>query len=128
MDDSGDAAFSGAVRSDLMRKLENPLGFIGESTLTHVMYEGGWTRVSDILKKARKGPSNKDRVLSSLRERLEEIRSRLRSPTLSKDEAFSLFEEGITVKKAIYTLRNDVMESDDHTDTKRWLHYGRSIS
>jgi hypothetical protein len=128
MDDSGDAAFSGAVRSDLMRKLENPLGFSGESTLTHVMYEGAWTRVSDILKKARKGPSQKDRVLSSLRERLEEIRSKMRSPTLSKDEAYSLFEEGITVKKSIYTLRNDVAESDEHSDTKRWLNYGRSIS
>lgn len=119
---------SDSKRVDLLRKLENPMGFIGESTLSHIYHDGKWMRVSDIIQYARTGPSEKDKVLSSLNERLHDIRTKMRSSGLSSDEAVSLFEEGITVKKAIYILRNDVAPDGDHSDTRRWLNYGRSIS
>ena len=128
MAESDDISFSGPLRADLMRKLENPLSFIGESTLSHICYEGSWTRVSDIIKRAKKGPKSKDQVLNSLRERLQEIRTLMRDSNISAGEAQSLFEEAITVKKAIYTLRDDVADQEKHSDTRRWLNYGRTIS
>jgi hypothetical protein len=128
MDDSEGISFSGPLKADLIRKLENPLSFIGESTLSHICFDGSWTRVSDIISRARKGPKSKDRVLNSLRERLQEIRSQMKDSNMSSGELQSLFEEGVTVKKAIYTLKDDVSDDEKHSDTRRWLDYGRSIS
>jgi hypothetical protein len=119
---------SETLRMDLLRKLENPLGFIGENTLSHVCFNGKWTRVKDIFEKASVSSHSKDRVLTSLRERMDEIKERMTKDSISKEEAFSLFEEGITVKKTLYSLRNDVFEDAKHSDTRRWLNYGRSIS
>ena len=120
---------SDPLRMDLLRKLDNPLAFIGENRLSHLCYDGKWTAVTDILETASRGPRSKDNVVFLLRERLDEIRSRLRDRNVSRGEAISLFEEGIAVKHAIYVLKNNVKEeTDPHEDIKRWIKFGRSIS
>ncbi|OYT45211.1 hypothetical protein B6U90_03785 [Thermoplasmatales archaeon ex4484_6] len=119
----------GKVRKELLQKLENPLGFIGEKRLSHVCFRGEWTSVDELMRKAKRGPGEKDRVLSSLRERLDEIRCVLRDEDPTKSESITLFEEAVAVKRAIYILRNGVLDEEDpNTDMKRWLRYGRSIS
>ncbi len=120
---------SDPLRWDLLRKLDNPLSFIGENRLSHLCYGGKWTAVTDVLEIANRDHRSKDKVVSLLRDRLDEIRSRLRDSNVSRDEAISLFEEGIAVKHAIYVLKNNVKEDiDPHEDIKRWIKFGRSIS
>lgn len=114
---------------NLLRKLETPLSFIGESRLSHVCFKGSWMKTDEIIKDARKSSRKKDDAMASLKERLSEIKCMMRESHLSHDEAVSLFEEGIAVKRAIYILSNNVEDdADRNKEMKRWLSYGRSIS
>lgn len=117
------------TRRNLLRKLENPLAFIGESRLSHVSFNGAWIGTDEIIEMGKKSGRKKDEVLSILKERLDEILDQMRGSHLSHDEAVTLFEEGIAVKRAIYILSNNVTdEVDRNKEMKRWLKYGRSIS
>jgi hypothetical protein len=128
MSDREEATATDHLKTDLLRKLENPLAFIGESRLSHICFDEHWTPVDRVFEMARRSSRSKDRVVSLLRERLEEIRSRLRSDGISRDEARTLFEEGIAVKHAIYVIGNNVIEDEDpHEDIKRWIRFGRSM-
>ncbi len=117
------------TRMSLLRKLENPLAFIGESRLSHVSFNGAWMGTDEIIEMGKKSGRKKDEVLGILRERLDEILDQMREYHLSHGEAVTLFEEGIAVKRAIYILSNNVTDEVDRNDEmKRWLKYGRSIS
>lgn len=114
--------------SDLLIKLDNPLGFIGESRLSHICFRDDWTAVSDLVEIAGKGSKEKDDVIAGLRERLACIKDTMMGPGVTLQEARSLFEEGIAVKHTLYVLKNNVNEEEDiHADTRRWIKFGRKM-
>ena len=116
--------------AEMLAKLERPLSFIGERRQSFIVFDGKWTNIHALVKKAGTDRSFKDRARPLLHKRLKEIKDDLRSEMFTKEEAENLYEEGIAIKRAIYLLDRGPMKMDDdrHTDTRRWIRYGRSIS
>ncbi|MEA3558310.1 MAG: hypothetical protein U9R75_03555 [Candidatus Thermoplasmatota archaeon] len=116
--------------AEMLVKLDRPLSFIGERRQNFVVFDGEWTDIRTLLRKAGINRSFKDRARTLLQGRLKEIKDELRSENLTREEAEGLYEEGIAVKRAIHLLDRGSMEIDEdrHSDTRRWIRYGRSVS
>lgn len=115
---------------EMLSRLERPLSFIGERRQNYIVFEGQWTNIKDLLKKAQEDPSFRSRAKAKLLGRLEEIKEELRQENLTKSEAEDLYEEGTAIRRLNYLMERRSMdgEEDRHVDTKRWIRYGRSIS
>ncbi|MFW3145838.1 MAG: hypothetical protein ACMUIE_03390 [Thermoplasmatota archaeon] len=116
--------------TEILAKLERPMSFIGERRLNFILFGGEWSNVEEIIERASKDRTFRDKARPMLVDRFNEIKEDLRTDPLRKEEAEALFEEGIAIKRAIYLIDRRSMEIDEdkHGDMKRWLKYGRSIS
>jgi len=114
---------------ELLGKLERPLSFIGEKRNRYIMYEGSWVNIDRLLDEASVDQKKRNKLRPGLMKRLNEIRSELSSTCMTREEAIDLYEEGIAIKRAIHVLnsRGVKQEDDPHSDTRRWLNYGRRI-
>ncbi|MFO8050625.1 MAG: hypothetical protein R6V01_02860 [Thermoplasmatota archaeon] len=115
---------------EMLSKLERPLSFIGERRQNYIVFEGEWTNIKTLLKRAQEEPSFRSRSRGVLLGRLEEIKDELGHENLTKSEAEDLYEEGTAIRRLIHLMdrRSKDGEEDRHVDTKRWIRYGRSIS
>jgi len=116
--------------SDLLRRLDRPLSFIGASRASFALIDDEWIDLDRYAASVKGDPEIRDRFKNKLRDRLQYLRERLASCPVSRIEALALYEEGVAVKRTILLLDQplSIPDPDVHADTRRWLRYGRTIS
>ena len=111
----------------LLKKLREPLSFVGEMKGQYVCLESGWVRIESIIKGEIESSSDDQPILFSLKSRLKYIDARLSDGDLDESEEYELYLEGMGIKRALYILTKEDHESDRVSDVKRWLDYGKRI-